>query len=258
MSAEPARHGPDRRLLIALAVAVTILLALSLLSILGGDEEPVEQADPSPTGSRETPTDVAAEQPTESSAPTPAPTEEESPTEPTPVAQPGEDSVAAFAETHGPADHTVTGDVTGDGVDEVVLARVRDDTTQIIVGRWDGAVYRRILRDQGGSAEAVERCEIRDYNGVPGGEIVTEQTVGGQGRSISVWGRAAGQVERQTAQGGCWDGFHTYGVNGVSIDRGRISATCDASAFPGDVQTRDVYRWSSGRWRYARTVSNGV
>ena len=259
MSADPTpRSGPDRRLLIGLAVGTVILAVLALFVMFGGDDDAPEVAleseEPTPSETAapsETPTEApTTEPPSETPSPSETPTEE-----PTAAGrQPTSSDVAAFAEANGPADKTATGDVTGDGTDEVVLARIRDESTLIIVGLWDGSEFQRVLRDEGGSAETIERLEIRDYNGVEGGEIVTEQVVGEAGRSISVWGSDGSGVARQNGKGGCWDGFHTYGVNGARIESGRISATCDASALPGEAQTRDIYRWRGDRWTYNRTT----
>lgn len=255
MSTEPTeevRGGPDRRLLIGLGVVVAILALLLLWAVLrDGEGDPAAEPTASPTATpTEERSEVASEEPSPSPSPTPSPT----PQEPTERAdQPAENDVAAFVEANEPVDEFTTGDVDGDGVDEVVVARAQDGITRIVVGRWNGAAFQPIHSDEGGSADAVERVEIRDYNGVAGGEIVTEQTVGEEGRSISVWGKDGQDVARQEARGGCWDGFHTYGVNGASIEPDRISATCDASALPGEVQVRDIYRWRRNQWTYTTT-----
>ncbi|HVM19818.1 MAG TPA: hypothetical protein VM307_07645, partial [Egibacteraceae bacterium] len=90
-------------------------------------------------------------------------------------------------------------------------------------------------------------------NGEQGAEIVTQQTFGDSGESLSVWGWDGSSISRHIAEGGCWDGFHTYGRVGATIEPMRITATCDGSPLPPDAWTSDVYEWTEGAWIYART-----
>ena len=237
-----SRSGP---VLAVLAVVIVVVLIAVWLN-RDGDDEPQSAATPDPTPSETAePTETAeATEP-----PSPEPTQAESP-EPD---EPTEQDVAAFAEAHGPADHTATGDIDGDGVDEVVIARVRSETTHIVVGRWNGASYEEIFADDGGSADRVDGLDLQDYNGEPGVEIVTLESVGESGASLSVWGAAGEGVQRQVAEGGCWDGFHHYGISGATIEPGEIVATCDGSPLPPEAWTSDVYEWSDGAWTYVRT-----
>jgi hypothetical protein len=209
----------------------------------GGDEPaPATTAEPTPEQT------VA---PTEDGEPTTAsPTERtEAPGPPEPTDQ----DVAIFVDANGPAEHSATGDIDGDGVDEVVVARVRQESTHIVVGRWDGSAYQAFFSDDGGSADRVDGLDLQDFNGEPGVEIVTLESVGESGASLTIWGAAADGIERQVAQGGCWDGFHHYGISGATIEPGEIVATCDGSPLPPEAWTSDVYQWQDGAWTYVRS-----
>lgn len=263
MPAEP--RGPRPALLWGLGAGVAVLAVITVVVLLGGpDEDPVAQGSDEPTIAP-TQTQTATPEPTETPSPTQAPTSEPSPTpsEPSETPSPTEPAereptnadAEQFASANQPADQVTTGDVTGDGVDEVVVARVRNHSAQIVVGSWDGRAYVRTFTDSGGSASKLEALEITDYNGEPGGEIVTTQAVGEAGRSISVWGRARDEVQRQEANGGCWDGSHTYGVDGATIEQGRITASCDTSPLPGQFAPRDVYEWRRKGWTYTKTTT---
>lgn len=258
MSAESTRRTRGSNAgWIAGAILAALLVAAVLLFLLRDREQEPEVAEAPtatetasaaaspaalPTGPTETPT---------TETPTAAPTPSE--TAPPADADPTEQDIADFVDAHGPADRTATGDVTGDGTDEVVLTSIRNNAVRIVVGLWDGAAYQRAFRDDGGPAERITALEVGDYNGVAGAEIVTEQRAGAEGRSISVWGVVDGGIARQEGKGGCWDGFHTYGISGASIAPGEITATCDGSPQPPEAWSSDVYEWKKGRWTYART-----
>lgn len=269
MPANP--KGPRPALLWGLGAGVAVLGVITAVTVLGGpDEQPVAGVSEEPTAA---PTQTTTPEPTQSPTASPTPTAAPSPSEPepsespepsetpsptpSPTHDPGEEDVDRFVAAKGPADEVAVGDVTGDGVDEVVLARIRNQSTQIVVGFWNGRAYGRAFRDQGGSGKRLERLEIADYNGVAGGEIVTEQAVGEAGRSLSVWGRDGNRVQRQEGKGGCWDGSHTYGVEGATIEQGEITATCHTSPLPGQLAPRDVYEWRGTRWTYTRTTTPG-
>ena len=192
--------------------------------------------------------------------PTQIPTEPPSTKTETPAAgaaQPSDEDVEAFEQAHGPADITASGDIIGDGADEVVLASVRNNAVVIVVGMWDGEAYLPTFRDEGGPAQRVTALTVAERNGVPGSEIVTEQRAGSEGRSISVWGPTGGDLRPQNAKGGCWAGFHTYGIAGATISGGRITATCDGSPDPPETWGSDIYEWRKGRWTYVRTQAPG-
>ncbi|MDQ3432190.1 MAG: hypothetical protein M3467_08215, partial [Actinomycetota bacterium] len=83
--------------------------------------------------------------------------------------------------------------------------------------------------------------------------VVTLQSVGASGQSLSVWGIREGRYVRQRAKGGCWTGSHTFGIVGATIELGRITASCDGSPLPRPAWPSDVYEWRGGRWRFAGT-----
>ena len=241
---EPEPRPPGLTRVIAPVVAATAIIALAVvfLGSRGSDTPSGPTAAPAASA-----TAVGTPAVTDSAVPSAGSTS------PAPVGGPTAEAAAAFAEANGPADHTATGDVDGDGVVEVVVALVRNESTHIVVGAWDGERYRRVFTDDGGPAGTVERIEVRDYNGQPGAEIVTTQAVGDAGSSLSVWGVDGRRIRRQIARGGCWDGFHTFGISGATIEQGRIAATCDGSPLPREAWTRDVYEWSGGAWKYTTT-----
>ena len=262
MSAE--RQGPDRRLiLVAAAVVVALAVLFAYLLTQRESAEDVVIA-PSPTAPvTATPTETASPSETPSPTEAPSPSEMPSPTEatepPTETAQPQptDADLAAFAAAEGPAEKTAAGDITGDGVDEAVLAFIRNNAVSVVVGTWDGQAYQRTFRDDGGPAQRVSGLRVEDVNGRPGAEIVTEQAAGTQGRSISLWGRGSGGVQRQAGKGGCWDGSATYGIAGATVAEGRITATCDGTPEPESSWTSDIYEWRKGRWTYVTSTEPG-
>ncbi len=272
MSAEPRR---DARWWIAAAVVAAVAVGIALAYVFSRSEsagDVVVQAPPSATpiatpGPSESPppteeptpteTATAGEEPTASEEPSPLPGPDECGDGSACAAEPTDAAVAAFAKAHGPAQERARGDVDGDGVDEAVVAAVQNNAVRIVVGRWNGESFRRAFSDDGGPAQRLVSLRVEDFNGKPGAEIVTEQAAGTEGRSLSVWGDRGGEIDRQVARGGCWDGFHTYGISGATIESGAITATCDGSPQPPESWTSDVYEWRTGRWAYARTVEPG-
>lgn len=245
-------QGPPRWAAIASIVAVLVLVGLAALFFLRSrDAGPAEE--PTPTPTETAPTDPATEPTEETTTPAPA----TAPPSPPPPDDPTARDLAAFVSEHGPADHSLQADIDGDGVAEAILGRVRQDTAHIVVGTWDGQTYQRTFRDDGGPAETLETLEARDYNGEPGLEIVTTQTVGEAGASLSIWGPEDRGITRQEARGGCWDGFHTFGISGATIEEGRISATCDGSPLPQEAWTSDIYEWIDQAWTYVETDEPG-
>lgn len=238
------RTTPNGPTWAVLGVVVAVILVGLWLSRDTEAPEPAPTPVPTP-GETVEPSEADATTPP--AEPTTAQTEASGPEEPT------DQDAAVFTEANGPAEHSATGDVDGDGVDEVVVARVRSETTHIVVGRWDGSAYQAFFSDDGGSAERVDALDLQDYNGEPGVEIVTLESVGDAGASLSIWGAAGDGIERQVADGGCWDGFHHYGISGATIEPGEITATCDGSPLPPEGWTSDVYAWQDGAWTYVRT-----
>lgn len=263
MLAEPT--GQNRRWMVIGAIAA-LLVGVFVAYLLSRQESasdvvvvPTETMTPVETpGPSETPPATPEPSPTPTPTPSQTPSEADATEAPEPEqAQPTDADVAAFAQEHGPAEQTATGDILGDATEEVVLASVRNNTAVVVVGAWDGRTYKPVFRDEGGPAQRLAAVSVAEHNGVPGAEIVTEQRAGTEGRSISVWGPAGGDIKRQEAKGGCWDGFHTYGIAGATIGSGRITATCDGSPDPPDTWTSDVYEWRKGRWTYVRTEGPG-
>ena len=250
MSAEPTR-GSVR--------LVVLVLAVGIVGCSGGDA-----ATAPPTTATTAPATTAPERSSEASPPPAAATTPPAPsdTAPPPTAPPATDSAApptdadveALVAAHGPADHARTGDIDADGLTDVAIARTRDQTTRLVVGFWDGTAFRTDA-DEGGPARVVDDLTIADLNGGGAAEIVTRQSVGEAGVSISVWSGRNGRLVRQEAKGGCWDGFHTYGISGASIEPGRITATCDGSPLPPESWMSDVYEWTGGAWTYTETIS---
>lgn len=241
MSAESPGRG--RRWLVIAAIIVIVFGVL--VAYLLAQQESASDVVVVPTS-----TPVEAMTPTESPS-----TGTETPT--AAAAEPSDEDVDAFEQAHGPADITATGDIIGDAADEVVLASVRNNAVVIVVGMWDGQAYLPTFRNEGGPAQRVTALTVADRNGVPGSEIVTEQRAGTQGRSLSVWGPAGGDLRPQSAKGGCWDGSSTYGIAGATISDGRIAATCDGSPDPPETWSSDIYEWRKGRWTYVRTQAPG-
>lgn len=249
------RRGSNAAWIVGIVLAG--LFVIALLMVLLPDRTTDDEVAVTPSASA-----TAPATPTPASSPTQPPTQRPT-TDPTIAPLPSEteladreptrDDIEQFVQAYGPAAETALGDVTGDGIGEVVLAEIRNNEVQIQVGVWTGGRYEPAYRDSGGPAEEITRLQVVDHNDVPGAEIVTQQAAGAEGNSISVWGGADGRFERQEAEGGCWDGSHTYGISGATITEDGITATCDGSPQPPEEWSSDVYEWKDGRWTYVRT-----
>lgn len=237
-----------------LVVAALILAAF----VVFGGEVFEDSAEPlaSETEATQAPTEPAQE--TELPATEPAEPEATIVASPEPVAsQPSTGDMSAFLRSyeaeHGSGYRSVRADVDRDGVDEVVLARVTDELVHIDVAAWDSAEYAVVFTDEGAPAERLDDFYVRELNGTATMEIVTSQSAGDFGRSVSLWGMEDDEYTRQEASGGCWDGSHTYGITGATVEPGRITATCDGSPDPREVWPADVYEWTRLGWTYVRT-----
>jgi hypothetical protein len=252
VSAETPEDADRQRSTIAVVSIVAALVVVVLVALWVNRD-----ADGDPTA---LPSPETTQEPTEEQTPTEAAPTSEPAAEPTEAAtpQPTQQDAAAFADEHGPVEQQATADIDEDGTPEVVVARVRNDTTHIVVGRWDGQRYQEVFRDDGGSADQVDGLDVQDYNGEPGLEVVTLESVGEDGESLTVWGFNGTQIVRQEADGGCWDGFHHYGISGATIEPGRIEATCDGSPLPEEGWTSDIYEWTDGAWTYVGTEQPGT
>lgn len=268
---------PDEGVSPALVATIAGLAALLLIGIValvltGGDDSgttievtatPFASIDgaPSPTA---LPTPAPSATPTSTPTPTPTPTPSE-PREPT------DRDVAAFAEANTPpgADNvsTVLADLDGDSRNEVVHVLRLGTTTLLQVGVWDGFAYVTGLTSEGGVAEQIVDVAVRDVNLTPRTrEVVVRQRNGAEGESISVWGVAPTQdggtvgLTELEAQGGCWDGSHTYGITGVTIDvdEARITATCDASPDPVASFPSDIYEWDDEAQAFVYVQTRGL
>lgn len=257
MSAEPDPDQSRRAVIAILAGLVIVALVVLFYVSTRPDSGDVGEVVPTTTPTEATPTATPATEapttPPPTATPTPSSTAPASPTAEPAGAQPTDADIDEFVSTYGPGDHTATGDIDGDGLADVVVATRRDETTRIEVGFWDGSAFVHHA-DEGGPASTINTLTIEDFNGVGGAEIVTEQSVGEAGRSISVWGGRRNRLVRQTGKGGCWDGFHTYGISGATIEQGRITATCDGSPLPPEAWSRDVYEWD-GAWRFTESIT---
>ena len=256
MSAErPQDPTPEPRRRTAAIIGALIVLTVIVVVALLARSNPGDVGDPEPTDSAAAPTEAGSSTPpqteatSESATATPAP---EATTEPA-ASQPSATDIEEFQQTYGPGDQSATGDVNADGLTDVVVVSRRDETTRIDVGFWDGTAFVHDA-DEGGPAATIDALTLEDFNGEAGAEIVTEQSVGEAGRSLSVWGGEGARLVRQSGEGGCWDGFHTYGISGATIERGRITATCDGSPLPPEGWTRDVYEWD-GAWIYTESIT---
>ena len=260
---EQPDRGPQRRNARIGTVVAVVLAALVLgLFVLrsGGDED-----EPAPPLASESPPAVASEPPaTAQPPPSPSPSAvasepaDEEPTDPTEV-MPSDGDVTAFLDAyeaeHGDDATTRVADLDFDEVDEIVAARVEDDAVQIDVASWDGARYAISFSDSGGAADRLDELVVRDVNGEAGLELVTFQSAGEEGRSISLWGLGGnGRYTRQDARGGCWDGSNTFGIVGATVEAARLEATCDGSPLPPEAWPSDVYVWEDGAWTFSETL----
>ena len=246
------RAGQARTIMAVAGIALLLLLVVVFLMTRGGDDPTVAPA----------PTDSASAEPSASASASPTQTEpaasetaeaDDAPREPTDA------DAAEFSETYRPqgaqAVQSVTADIDDDGRPEVVFASIHSDASRVDIARWDGREYQVVYTGEGGGAERIDGFRVADFTGDGPREIVIEQSLGAQGSSLSVWGWNGQAFAPQRAGGGCWDGSHTFGVTGASIEEGRITATCDGSPLPTAAWPSDVYLWDAGRggWVYDHT-----
>ena len=194
-------------------------------------------ASTSPTGAAtDPPSDAGVDDPTDDvSAPTQPPS---LPTE-AEVRRPRAVDVRAFLSAydarHGSGYQPVAVDTDRDGLD----------------------AYEVVFSDEGGTADRLEELFARDLRAGAGLEIGTRQSTGTEGSSVSLWGLDDGRWAREAADGGCWDGSHTYGLSGAVVQPGRITATCDAFGATSGARPSDVYVWDGRTWAYRKTVEPG-
>jgi hypothetical protein len=144
-------------------------------------------------------------------------------------------------------------DVTGDGRNEVVFSSIVEQRTRVDIAMWDGRQYVVVFADLGGQADDIARFFVQDFTDTGAREVVTIQTHGENRESLSIWGWDGEEFGRQPAQGGCWDGSHTYGIIGVEIRLRQIAATCDGRPLPRAAWPTDVYVWDGEEWVHDRT-----
>lgn len=256
------RRGPGGVIIGVLAGVLVFLLAVLVFVLRSqpGDEDdlagrPVATGSPTPPAATAPATGASTPTPTPTALPTatPTPTPTPTPTE----REPTDADAAAFSSGYEPPGATdaqaVTVDLNADGRPEVVVVSLAGGVTRLDVAAWDGRSYEVAFTDQGGPAQQLEDFTVTDFNDDDVPEIVTRQSTGSEGRSVSLWGWDGEAFARQNAVGGCWDGSHTYGIVGVELARGQIVATCDASPLPAATWPSDVYEWDGEAWNYART-----
>lgn len=246
-------RGPQIAIGVAGAVVVFLLLLVAVV-LFGGDEG--DLADPGPVASpTPTPTPTPSPSPSPTPTPTPTPQPQSTPTEREPTDTDAAEFAAAFAPPEAEGVEAVTVDVTGDGWREIVFVSRAVDVTRLDIAQWDGRAYDIVFTDRGGEADEVVDFFVTDLNGDGTRDVMTRQAVGEDGESVSLWGYDGEQFARQVADGGCWDGGHTYGAIGATVDDGELEATCDDSPLPPTVWTTDVYEWDGDgyRWVHART-----
>lgn len=256
-----SRGGPGPAIAAAAVVLAVLVTSLFLL------RERDRQAEPVPTPATVTPistptTPEASPSPatpdqTESPSPSPSPSPTGDATaEPSPTgAQDPEEVAEAFTGEYVPegGEQVISrvADVTGDGDLEVVFASIVGDSVRIDVARWNGRFYEISFVEYGAPAEQLESLEVSDYTGDGRRlEIVTQQSSGEQGESLSIWGWDGARFAAQAAEDGCWDGSNTFGVVGATIAEGRIEATCDGSPLPTAAWPTDIYLWDGRSWVY--------
>ena len=250
-----AARGKGAQIAVGVVGAVAVFLLL-LVALVLFDDDDGEIADLEPT-TAPTPTRLATASPTPppSPTPTPTPTPTPRPTVREPTDADAADFVAAFEPPDAEGLESVTVDVTGDEVREIVFVSRSRGATRLDVAGWDGRSYQIVFADQGGEAEEITNFTVTDLNGDAAEDILTRQTVGEKGESLSLWGYDGEQIAPQVADGGCWHGAHTYGVVGAEIGEEELAATCDDSPLPQSAWSTDVYVWDGDayRWVYDRT-----
>ena len=248
-----AARGKGAQIAVGVVGAVAVFLLL-LVALVLFDDDDGEIADLEPT-TAPTPTRLATASPTPTPSATPTPTPTPRPTVRDPTDADAADFVAAFEPPDAEGLESVTVDVTGDEVREIVFVSRSRGATRLDVAGWDGRSYQIVFADQGGEAEEITNFTVTDLNGDAADDILTRQTVGENGESLSLWGYDGEQIAPQVADGGCWHGAHTYGVVGAEIGEEELAATCDDSPLPQSAWSTDVYVWDGDayRWVYDRT-----
>jgi hypothetical protein len=241
-------------LVIGIAAVVVVAVVAALLLVLANRDDPVVAPTPTPvtpgtTAPEATPTVTPTETPTEGETATPTP-------EPTGPREPTDADAAAFASGYRPSGATevesLTIDITGDGRPEIVFAAVTGSSVRMDVAEWTGTEYAITFTGLGGAAERLDELRVRDFTADGIREIVTLQSVGGEGASLSVWGWDGQGFVAQEADGGCWDGSNTFGIIGADIGDREIRATCDGSPLPTAAWPTDVYVWDGRTWVFDR------
>ena len=245
---------------VALVLAGLVLLLFALRSGQDVDEDAAPLVSESAQPPTEAPPTEGDDAPSETTAATePQPSETTGPDES--ETPPSTNDVTAFVDAyeaeHGAPVTTRILDVDADGLNEVVVARVGDNAIQVDVAAWDGTQYAVVFTDTGGAAERLDDLAVREANQDGSLEIITFQSVGEEGHSVTLWGAVPGpdgiRFERQEAVGGCWDGSNTYGIVGATVEGGQITATCDGSPLPPELWPSDIYVWGAEGWTYDRT-----
>lgn len=265
-------RGPNAKAMSILALVIAFLVVGFAVYQLrrSGDPEPVgtdvAAESPSPGETAEATPDPETASPgtagTASPEDAPAGATTESPAAASPGAGGGGAREAeAFAAQYdrdelGGASRWAVADVTGDDVEEVVFASVSGGATRLDVAERRGGAYEVVFQDQGGAAERVDTLTVEDFTGDGVAEIVTEQSSGEFGASLTIWGGKDGEYRGQAAVGGCWEGSYTYGVIGAEIAMKRITATCDESPLPMSSWSSHVYVWQDA-WTFEPTPEPG-
>ena len=136
------------------------------------------------------------------------------------------DFVATYAVDGASQTEAVVADLDGADPDEVIVASVVGGRVRVDVAAWQVTAYEVVFSGDGGSADELADISVRDVNATPQTrEIVTTQTVGTAGQSLSVWGWDGSAFVPHRAVDGCWDGSNTYGIVGAALQNERITAT---------------------------------
>lgn len=238
--------------------SVAALAALGLAGALAacGPQVPTLQVEarpsPSPSPTEASPSPTPSPSPSEAS---PSPTESSpSPTQEAPR-DPTDTDRARFVAEYEPSNaaglqHVAT-DLDGDGIQEVLFAYVRGgQTTHVDIAWWTGTSYAIVFDDDGGEGSRIASLRAADVNGDGRTEIVVAQT-GGTGATVTLWQVVgAGEVRRLPAVGGCHDGSHTYGYDGVSFEDRDADGIDEIHASCPDGST-DRYRWAGDTYHHA-------
>lgn len=244
-----AQRDAGGRRTAALGVVGSILLALlvilSLVVIVSRDEgrsEALGTTEPS-EGILPIPTENGAEQ----GAGGGSVAVEEPPAQ----REPTEGDAAAFSASFDPpgartVEFLVT-DLDDDGHGEIVVASTAGGVVRLDVARWAGRDYEVVFTGQGGPAEEIEEFAVRDVTDDGQREIVTVQRTP-ERQSLSIWRFEDGEVVPLAARGGCWDGSHTYGETGATVEQGELRASCPPGEDGTPAGRAEVYTWDGRAW----------